>query len=249
VPLSNPGIRNRDEYDSWVDTAFPLFTAKEKGLLTNVYRVNEAAPGDNGTRFDTLGDSGPTALNQSGMATGIQQTVFDIYAESTFDCPGYWLAGSFSFGGRMSWKYQYSVEPNYHGADLAAYWSVGATVPDIGFRHAFQKIWGNFITRNDPTISVADATAGETNATVPMAHKDDKMMEWPRYSPAHPTQLDLNTTGGVVDLVTVTSELSYDVRTGSGIVNDFRLVDAFKWEGDRGARCAFWRGIAPSVPY
>ena len=183
------------------------------------------------------------------MATGIQQTVFDIFAESTFNCPGYWMAESFSLGSRQAWKYQYSVEPNYHGADLSAYWAVDASVPNADFRHAFQKIWGNFILYDNPTISVTDATANYTNATVPIAWPGAETILWPEYSILLPKQMDLNTTGGVVDLVTVTDDLSYTVRTGAGIVNKFRLVNAFTWEGGLGARCAFWRAISPRVPY
>lgn len=42
--------------------------------------------------------------------------------------------------------------------------------------------------------------------------------------------MDLNTTGGVVVLVTVTDELSYNVRTGDGIVNKLDLVNSYAWE-------------------
>lgn len=214
-----------------------------------MYRVAESRPGDDGVRFDTLGNAGPTALTQSGMATGIQQTAFDIFAESTFDCPAYWMAEAFSQGPRQSWKYQYSLQPNYHGADLSAYWAVDATVPNADFRHAFQKIWGNFIVHNNPVISVEDATANYTNATVPTARPGAKAIEWPEFSMVRPWQMDLNTTGGVVDLVTATDDLSFSVRVGAGIVNNFNLVDAFTWEGGRGARCNFWRAVSPRVPY
>jgi hypothetical protein len=213
-----------------------------------VYEVANSQPRDDGVRFDTLGYTGPTALTESGMATGLQQTAFDIFAESTFDCPGYWMAEAFSLGSRQSWKYQYSVEPNYHGADLSAYWAVDATTPNADFRHAFQSMWGNFIVHDNPVISVQDATANYTNATVPIA-PGAKTILWPEYSINQPQQLNLNTTGGVVDLVTVTDDLSFNVRTGAGIVNKFSLVDAFTWEGGRGARCDFWRTIAPNVPY
>ena len=42
----------------------------------------------------------------------------------------------------------------------------------------------------------------------------------PEYSVVQPQQLGLNTTGGAVELVTVTDDLSYTVRTGVGIVNN-----------------------------
>lgn len=56
------------------------------------------------------------------MATGLQQTVFNIFAETTFDCPAQWLAEAFG-AFRQAWKYQYSVTPAYHGADLNAYFN------------------------------------------------------------------------------------------------------------------------------
>lgn len=210
-----------------------------------MYQIHKAEPGDDSVRFDTLGDQGPTALTQSGLATGIQQAVFNIAAESTFDCPAQWLAEAYSDYGRKAWKFQYSVTPSYHGADLSAYFSVGAEIPDADFRHAFQKMWGSFIINDSPVITVADATVGQANATVPM---DGDSIEWPAYSLVAPWQMDLNTTGGEVSLVTVTDDLSYYVRTGEGVVNSFRLVDGWAWEGGRGARCEFWSGVAPRVP-
>jgi carboxylesterase type B len=223
-----------------------LFTTGDVSQLNNVYQINESQPGDDAVRYDTEGDSGPTALTVSEIATGIQQTVLNIAAESVFDCPAQWLAEAFSTGYRQAWKYQYSVTPAYHGADLSAYFSVGATVPDQDFRHAFQKIWGNFIIHNTPVISAADATAGFANSTVPAGPNGS--ISWPEYTPTKPWQMDLNTTGGVLSEVTVTTNLSYYERTGPGIINDFRLVDALTWEGGRGVRCAFWRDVSPRVP-
>lgn len=200
-------------------------------------------------RFDTLGDEGPTALTQSEVATGIQQTVFNLQAETTFDCPAQWLAEAFaSSSARQAFRYQYSVTPAYHGADLSAYFAVGATVPDANFRHAFQKIWGNFIMHDSPVISIADATAGLANATVPVSTENGTAIEWPAYTLETPWLMDLNTTGGVVTETVVTTNLSYFERTGAGIVNTFRLADALAWEGGRGARCEFWQLVSTRVP-
>lgn len=249
APLTNPDIVSRADYDAFVTATFPLFTPADIALLNTVYKINESAPGDNATRFDTLGDSGPTALTQSEMATGIQQSVFNIQAETTFACPAQWLAEAFSSEGhadRQAWKYQFSVTPAYHGADLSAYFAVGATVPNADFAHAFQKIWGNFIINNTPVISLEDATAGFLNATVPVGL--DGEIQWPAYDANEPWQMDLNTTGGAVAETVVTTDLSYFERTGAGIVNTFRLVNATSWEGGRGARCDFWRSISARVP-
>lgn len=249
VPLTNPNVETRAEYDAFVTNSFPLFTQADIAQLNDVYHINESAPGDNGPRFDTLGTTSITALNQSEMATGIQQSVFNIQAETTFDCPAQWLAEAFSSGSdpqRQAWKYQYSVTPAYHGSDLGAYFSVDATVPNADFRHAFQKIFGNFIIHNTPVISLADATAGYTNATVPVGV--DNNISWPTYTEDSPWQMILNTTGGIASEVVVTSNLSYFERTGAGIVNTFRLANATSWEGGRGARCAFWKSVSERVP-
>ena len=195
--------------------------------------------------FDTLGDRGPTALNQSEFATGQQQRLFNVYAESTFVCPSYWLAEAFT-GDKQSWKYQYSVTPGLHGIDLTAYFSVGATTPTKGFRYAFQKVWGNFITKNIPIISIQDAKGNLTNATVPRG--SNGKIAWPVYSDQAPIQLDFNTTGGTLTKVVVTEDLSFFQRFDPGVTNEFRLVNARTWEGGRGARCDFWRDVAPRVP-
>ena len=248
VPLTNPRVKTQEQFDSFIANAFPLLTKTDIALLKQVYQVGNAAPGNNSVRFDTLGDDGPTALTQSEMATGIQQAVFNMVAESTFDCPAQWLAEAYSSHSRKAWKYQYSVTPSYHGADLSAYFSADVRQPNADFSHAFQKIWGNFIINNDPIISVADATANAANATVPTNGNGDAKIRWPEYSLVAPWQMDLNTTGGQVALVTVTEDLSYYVRGGDGIVNKFRLSNALTWEGGRGARCDYWRAISARVP-
>ena len=244
--MTNPNVETRAEYDSFISKSFPSFTSTQVDLLNAAYKIDEAQPGDTGPRYDTLGTEGVTALTESEMATGTQQTVFDLSAESVFDCPAQWLAEAFSSGSRQAWKYQYSVTPAYHGADLTAYFAVGATVPNAGFRYAFQKIWGNFIINDSPVISIEDATANLANATVPRGTDGD--ISWPSFSLLEPWLMDLNTTGGTLVKDTVTSNLTYFEREGSGIVNTFRLANAYTWEGGRGARCAFWQLVSPLVP-
>ncbi|KAF7563932.1 hypothetical protein G7046_g203 [Stylonectria norvegica] len=245
VPLTNPSVQTRSDYDDFIAHTFPLFNDDDVDLLNTIYRITEAQPGDNTTRFDTLGNEGPTALTQSSYATGLQQTVFDIAAESIFTCPAQWLAEAYSTGSRIAWKYQYSVNPSHHGADLSAYFAVEAKVPNSDFRHAFQRIWGNFIMHDNPLISKADATASLTNATIPITQGK---VEWPKYSLQNPQLLNLNTTGGHINLINVTDELSYYVRVGPGIANHFTLANDWTWEGGRGHRCAFWRAISPKIP-
>ncbi|OTB01129.1 hypothetical protein M426DRAFT_14848 [Hypoxylon sp. CI-4A] len=245
VPLTNPEVDTRQKYDNFVSDNFPLFTLEDVETLNDVYHIN-SLPNASGIPYDTLGFTGPTALYQSGIATGIQQGVFNLAAENTYSCPAQWLAEAFSTGPRQAWKYQYSVTPSYHGADLSAYFSVGATFPNADFRHAMQKIWGNFIIHDTPVISIPDATAYYSNATVPIGVYGN--IEWPEFTPRNPVQMNLNTTGGSLSTVTVPPFLSYYVRDGPGIVNTFNLANSYTWEGGRGQRCEFWRTVSERIP-
>ncbi|KAL4998921.1 Alpha/Beta hydrolase protein [Aspergillus recurvatus] len=248
VPLSDPTLIDRASFDAHITLTFPNLTAHDKAALNRAYQTSRTSPTNSGPRFDTLGDAGPTALNQSEMATGLQQTAFNIYAETTFDCPAQWLAEAFSYEHgdktRKVWKYQYSATPAYHGADLSAYFS--SESPSPGFNHAFQEIWGNFIISNTPVIPISDAMANMSNATAPADHVGN--LAWPSFSVDQPWQMDLNTTGGSLRLHVETEHLQYYLREGPGVVNVFRLVDAYGWEGGRGERCRWWRGIAERVP-
>ncbi len=247
MPLTNPQIDTRAQYDSFIAATFPDFTSRDVQALDAIYKIDSAKEGNNEPRYDTLGDRGPTALTQSGFATGIQQAAFNIAAESIYQCPAQWMAEAFSqdTSGRKAWKYQFSLTPSFHGADLSAYFAINATTPSADFRHAMQKIWGNFIMHDSPVIPAQDATGGKDGASVPVR---DGKLDWPPYTLTSQPQMDLNTTGGQTTLVTVTEELSYYVRAGDDVVNVFRLTDAFGWEGGRGARCRFWRQLAPRVP-
>lgn len=85
------------------------------------------------------------------------------------------------------------------------------------------------------------------NASVPTLAGSENI-HWPSYTAADPALMNLNTTGGEVRLVVVAPTLSYYLRTGADVVNNFSLADAHAWEGGRGDRCAFWRTVAARVP-
>ncbi|KAL4905499.1 hypothetical protein BDW74DRAFT_177867 [Aspergillus multicolor] len=244
VPLSDPTIADRASFDAHISRTFPNFTYHDIIALNRVYQTAGTSPSNTAPRFDTLGDAGPTALNQSEMATGLQQTAFNIFAESSFDCPAQWLTEAYSRRDRKAWKYQYSATPAYHGADLSAYFSADSPTPD--FNHAFQKIWGNFIINDTPVISGSDATGNISNASAPIDRHGN--LAWPSFSVEEPWQMDLNTTGGTLSLHVETDHLQYYLRNGPGIVNVFRLVDAYDWEARRGYRCQWWRGMSGRVP-
>jgi hypothetical protein len=60
---------------------------------------------------------------------------------------------------------------------------------------------------------------------------------WPVFSPATPYSLI-----GTMDTPNVTQFRE------PGLVNDFRLVDVYLWEGGRRIRCDFWRSVGAVVP-
>lgn len=245
APLT-PTILTGNDFQQYVKTTFPSLTAADKSLLLQIYKFDNANTDLSAPLFDTLGDRGPTALTQSEFATGQKQRAFNLNSEVTYTCPGYWLAEAFSGRGKQSWKYQYSVTPGYHGADLTAYFSINATTPTPDFIYAFQKIWGSFIMHDSPVIPVLEAVGNATNATVPRGPGNN--LQWPSYDSRSSVQMNLNTTGGTVKSVPVTPDYSYNLREGPGVTNDFRLVNADTWEGGRGARCRFWRDVAARVP-
>ena len=244
--MTSPTILTANDFLRYVKITFPYLTAADQSRLLQVYNFDESNTDLSAPLFDTLGDRGPTALTQSEFATGQKQRAWNLNSEVTYTCPGYWFAEAFSGAGRQSWKYQYSVTPAYHGADLTAYFSINATTPTPDFIYAFQKMWGNFIVHNSPVVPATVAAGNATNATVPQGPGNNLL--WPTYSDSSPIQMNLNTTGGTVKNVPVTPDFSYNLRLGPGVTNDFRLVNADTWEGGRGSRCRFWRDVAPRVP-
>lgn len=246
VPLSPPTAVTSEDFRSYLRTTFPSFSPAEIADLESQYSYDgDDLPTDpDAPRFETSGTSGPTALNQSGFGTGQQQRIFNVFAEYAFDCPAYWLASAF----QQAWKYQYSLPPAYHGADLSAYWSnQNPNAPGRAVKHAIQKIWGNFVIHNTPVISIADATGGMKNATVPIGYGGN--IKWDQWSENWQVMLNLNTTGGVASSSKVNEHLTITTYLEPGVTNQFSLVDAYSWEGGRGRRCQWWKKMAPRVPY
>lgn len=105
VPLTNMSVKTRADYDNFVSSRFPLFSESDRDQLNSIYQVeNSAAEDDPGAQYDTLGTEAPTALTQSAFATGIQQTVLNIGAETNFACPAQWLAEAFDQAGLQAWN-------------------------------------------------------------------------------------------------------------------------------------------------
>lgn len=183
----------------------PTMKAKDIELVLEAYSI---APVYQGPLFSTPGDHGPTALNQSEFGIGQQQRANNLYAETTFVCPSYWLADAFS--GRASdndstkraWKYQYSVPPSEHGADLDAYQASNREALGLGTtteaaRKTIQLAWGRFIIYGEPTVprALVDSLSETTNITTTgdgmEAITTGNWPEWSR-SEAAPRMLNVN---------------------------------------------------------
>ena len=232
--------------------------------LASVYNIPPTIPGH---LFSTTGSSGPTALNQSEFGIGQQQRANNLYAETTFVCSSYWLASAYSSQktgrAKESWKYQYSVPPSEHGADLDAYEAInrealGLGTLSPGFREAVQKIWGRFIIFDDPTLP---ASVVKDITTVPNGTLTGDDLgaagegAWPRWEDDTDNgykMLNLNMTGGHETQIIWGSadgvKINVTQYAGPGLVARFDIVDAWSWEGDRGARCKFWADIGKFVP-
>jgi carboxylesterase type B len=238
-------IRTEDDLVAWLRLSFPLFTNDDIAKVLLYYPSSNASVDPNALLYATNGYTGATALNESQVGTGQQQRADNIYAETTFDCPGYWMAEAYSDRGRISYKYQYSVPVSLHGADVSGFF--GPATPNQGsdFEYAFMKIVGNFITQNNPSISDAVANGISVNSSATSANPASN---WPPYTIYAPYQLNLNESGG--------TRYSFNTQTGvnatqfeqPGLQNNFTLANAYTWEGGRGYRCDFWRSMGVLAP-
>lgn len=273
--------------------------------VAETYAIPPVVPGP---LFSTTGIGSPTALNQSDYGIGQQQRANNLYAETTFVCPAYWLATAYSTncGGadnyrnsgspyaankrskfaqkrtsnasetKQAWKYQLSVPPSEHGFDLDAYVSatqeaLGAGTMSPAFRHAFQLIWGRFIVLNNPTLDASTISYLTDNGTTGDDLSAALGENWEAWAVDGTVSqggegyhmLNMNMTGGVPTTVSATSSDNVTVELvqyvaptaqqladgeAEPLVANMADVDAYKWEGGRGERCAFWAGMGSVVP-
>ncbi|KAA6409585.1 MAG: hypothetical protein FRX48_06196 [Lasallia pustulata] len=238
-------IVTEGDFVSFLRNTFPLFTNEDIAKVLLYYPSTNASVDTNAPNFPTLGYTGPTALNESSFGTGQQQRADNLYAEMTFVCPSYWLAEAFSGNGRTAYKYQYSVPGAQHGSDMRGYF--GPPQPNQGpdFEKAFMNIWGAFITHSNPSIPASIANG----ASSPFPRSSHPASAWPPYTNTAPYQINLNETGGVpFSAPGVSVGINVTVYEGPGLRNEFTVVDAWAWEGGRGVRCDFWRGVGAVVP-
>ena len=162
-------------------------------------------------------------------------------------CPSYWLADAFTNTNQThkAYKYQYSVIGAEHGSDVSSYY--GAPTPNQGpaFNKAFMDIWANFITTGNPSISSAIANGPNSSLSTSPA------TDWPPWSLEMPfLQVNLNESGGTpFQAPTLATDVGNITEFGEpGLSNEIEVVDAYTWEGGRGARCDFWRSVGGIVP-
>lgn len=233
--------------------------------FTRLFEAYAIAPVIPGPLFSKLGDSGPSALNQSEFDIGQQQRANNLYAETTFVCPSYWLAYAYANGNQAAWKYQFSVPPSEHGADLDAYQdpnreALGKGTMTEAARKAVQLAWGRFIICDNSTLPLdlitplTTAANGTTTDDDLFAMSTENWTQWPADvgSEGYYQMLNINMTGGVPELVTwgVNDGASVNVTqmVGPGLAARFMTADAWSWEAGRGQRCALWQDLGAFVP-
>ncbi|KAI7564270.1 carboxylesterase type B [Hortaea werneckii] len=245
-----PDISTDSDFEAWVKLEYPMLTASDYSQIFNEYYA-PAPNTSSAVPHATCGDCGSdeTAVNVGSFIVGPQQRAYNLYAETTFVCPSYWLAEAYPPSeGKAAYKYQYSVPAAPHGADLAAEGLRGqaANVGDA-FYEALTTMWGNFITEGDPSISNALANGGNGSGVSVNAASD-----WPVYTNEGPgayRMLNLNETGGMpYSAQVVSSAANVTQYEGTGLMNDIHATNAYAWEGGRGARCDFWKRIGSRVP-
>lgn len=248
-------IKSEEELVAWLLHTFSLLDIEDANRILHYYPFLPLS--DNTTlTYPTAGDSGATAVSTSQIASGHQQRANLILGETTFMCPSYWLATAFSSPstGHSSYKYQYSIPTALHGYDLESYFGPPRRNQGADLLRALQLSWGNFVRFGDPSVPPGVANGGAGPEPGPLG-------QWPEFSLARPLMMNFNQTGGTpyestaVQVrndgpLTVVGDKDRNVTLHSkpGLRNDFRVVDAYAWEGGRGARCDFWRSIGPIVP-
>lgn len=240
-------ITSKEGFISFILTSYPRLSEKNITSILELYTVPENS---SEIYADSNGLTPPFSTTNSNWAVGWQQAANNLYAETTFVCPSYWMADAFAgTGGKSAWKYQFSVPISSHGADvtpLSADPKTPGTGMDEVFRTAFQRIWGNFVVKGDPTLSTEQVdTAMRGDITAASTGNWPQWGEWP----ANDILLNLNMTGGVpivaprqvggktIDLTSYVPSIS---GSGPKLEAAFNLASGWSWEGGRGKRCQLW---------
>ncbi|KAF2447537.1 inactive carboxylesterase 4 [Karstenula rhodostoma CBS 690.94] len=225
-------ISTLDGLKAWLRLKYPFFSEQDMDKVLAIYPNTDASDNPSAVKFATNGLTGATNTNMSQVATGHLQRANAIVGEATFICSSYWLSTSYTRSSLPSFHYQYSVPFAAHLEDVYAYFGPNQRQQSPSFSRAFRKIWGNFVTRTNPSV------ASELG-----------LEAWPRWVPGKGAQmLNLNTTGGTAYTATTQFGVQVTQFEEPGVENAFGVVGAWDWEGGRGQRCEFWKGMVGEVP-
>ncbi|KAF2471200.1 alpha/beta-hydrolase [Lindgomyces ingoldianus] len=245
-----PTISTLADLTAWLKVEFPNLSDEDIQAILDANPASAAVVDPAAPKFATNGLTPPpvTAVNVSQVATGQQQrgdisswiltTYFsipltflqNIYAESTFVCPSYWLNSAYD--PKSSYHYQYSVPFAGHTDDISAYFGPSAPNQSPAFSLAFRQIWGNMVMKSNPSIA---SEAAASNWPVWTGDEKSRM-------------LNLNETGGTPYTTVTQFGATVTQFMDPGLQNAISVANAWAWEGGRGKRCEFWRGIAGKVP-
>ncbi|KAH8900002.1 alpha/beta-hydrolase [Thozetella sp. PMI_491] len=225
-------ITTEAQFTSFVQLQYPGLSKENLTAVMQLYSVSNASASST-LKYDSDGTHAPFATEMSRFVAGWQQAANNLYAETTFVCPAYWLADAYApdvnveSKGKSAWRYQFSVPDAFHGADLAPLTDNPAksgTAMDSTFRTSFQNIWGRFIVNGDPTLVSSDNhTVSGVAAAGAAAWKP-----WGAVGAADGRGYSL---------------LDLNVTSSAPQTPDWRVVDGAVWEGGRGARCALWAAL------
>ncbi|KAI1404275.1 alpha/beta-hydrolase [Hypoxylon fuscum] len=250
-------ITSQYRFRSFLLTNYPRLSEEN---ITNILSHYSIPVNSSKILANSDGENPPFSTTNSEWASGWQQAANNLYAETTFVCPSYWLADAYANKENgKAWKYQFSVPPAYHSLDLDPLLqptdTTGASMEgmDEVFRTAFQEIWGNFVVNGDPTLTLVQTdAANQGNITAAGTGI------WPQWQgiPGQDWMLNLNMTGGTpvttsFHLGTLTLNVtSYGPANGTSspsLEADFKLTEGYYWEGGRGERCQLWEDLGPWI--
>ncbi|KAF2824857.1 alpha/beta-hydrolase [Ophiobolus disseminans] len=223
-------ITSESKFFEWLRDILPDFGNDDIDKILLYYPSGNGKNNSTGVNFATSGYSGPSALNQSSLATGQQQRA----------------------NGRTSYRYQFSALPGTHGSDLQAYFGPLGGSSDLGidYQRAFMSKLGNHMRPALPTLTVPRNMGQLSGVPFNQTAQPNPASTWPAFSATSPYQLDLNQTGGTAAVggIDVVSPVKTTHFTGPGLRNNLTIANAYTWEAGRGMRCDFWRIVAAIIP-
>jgi hypothetical protein len=262
-------ITTQQQFQAFVQLIYPGLTSSNMDDIMGIYSIPKGF-NTKGPRVETNGITPPYATEVSGSAIGWQQAANNLYAETTFVCPAYWLADAYTLtvnplAGvlKHAWRYQYSVPNAFHSRDLDPMMADPRSAPDDqdeGFRRAFQAVWGLFVSKGAPTLD-NDESPFLTKRTGKGGHSNgshggggpgggggvaqDNVTAaqegiWTRWGDAGTFP-----TGGGDGFHMLNMNVT-DSRHGPAVA-DWTIVDGNAWENGRANRCALWARLGSVI--